>query len=331
MAPRAYHFVDRWRVEGTVEEVSDVLGDAEDMVRWWPSTYLRIRTLSPGDERGVGSVSLVHAKGWLPYTIRFAVRVTDVDPPNGFGLDALGELSGRGEWRFRQDGPWVDVTYTWTVSADKPLLRRLSWLLRPLFRSNHGWTMRRGEESMRLELARRRAGDAAARDAVPAPPGPVWPRPGRWSERLDRLRSLRLSHTRHVGRPVDEVFAYVTDVTHDLDWQPDIDEVEVTSSGPLGVGSTFREVRRTAGRRFVWDMLVTELVPDERIAIVSLRGMPYEGWRDFEPTDGGTLVRETSIVRLPLYLVPVRGIVRRLSSRAVARAYERLELAMASG
>ena len=35
MSANEYHFVTAWRVEGTVEEVSAILGDALGLVRWW--------------------------------------------------------------------------------------------------------------------------------------------------------------------------------------------------------------------------------------------------------------------------------------------------------
>jgi hypothetical protein len=76
-------------------------------------------------------------------------------------------------WRFEQNGPSVDITYDWRIRAEKPLLRTLSPVLRPLFDANHRWAMRQGETSLRLELERRRAMNARARAAVPPPPGPV--------------------------------------------------------------------------------------------------------------------------------------------------------------
>ena len=66
------------------------------------------------------------------------------------------------------------ITYDWRVSAGKPLLRRLGWLLRPAFAANHRWAMARGEESLKLELRRNRATTAAQRAAGPAPPGPTF-------------------------------------------------------------------------------------------------------------------------------------------------------------
>jgi hypothetical protein len=69
------------------------------------------------------------------------------------------------------------VTYDWVVRAEKPLLRALSPLFRPLLAANHRWAMRKGEESLALELARRRAATPAERASIPAPPPPVSPSP----------------------------------------------------------------------------------------------------------------------------------------------------------
>jgi len=85
-------------------------------------------------------------------------------------LEATGDLEGTGRWTFRPDGPEVVIDYDWRVHATKPLLRRLSWLLRPAFSANHHWAMRRGEESLRLELRRRRATGGTAADIPPPPP-----------------------------------------------------------------------------------------------------------------------------------------------------------------
>lgn len=150
-----YHLISRWRVRSTLEEVSDILGDAPGLVRWWPSVYLDVKELEPGDENNVGKVVSLHTRGWLPYTLRWQFRVTENRRPSGFSLEARGDLNGRGVWTFEQDGEWVDITYDWKISADKPILRILSPLLKPLFAANHRWAMAKGEESLKLELARR--------------------------------------------------------------------------------------------------------------------------------------------------------------------------------
>jgi hypothetical protein len=183
VAANDYHFVTTWRIQGTPEEISEVLGDAPGLARWWPSVYLTVSEAAPGDERGVGKVVDLWTKGFLPYTLRWQFTVTESDPPTGFKLEAKGDFVGRGIWTLRRDvdpgdpgGPRTTVTYDWTVIAEKGILKTLSPIMKPIFRANHHWAMARGEESLKLELARRHAAtDPTIRAAIPAPPGPTFP------------------------------------------------------------------------------------------------------------------------------------------------------------
>jgi hypothetical protein len=176
MASNAYEFVTHWRVPGTVEDVAAILGDALDLPRWWPAVYLDVEELEPGDERGVGRLVRLYTKGWLPYTLRWQFRVVEANPPHGFAIAAEGDFVGRGVWRFAQEGDEVAVTYDWRISAEKALLRRFSFFLKPIFGANHRWAMAKGEESLKLELARRHAA-STDRAAMPEPPGPTSARP----------------------------------------------------------------------------------------------------------------------------------------------------------
>jgi hypothetical protein len=169
-----YEFVTVWRVPGTIGEVRAVLSDGRTLPRWWPSVYLSVVPREEGDADGVGSVTDLCTTGRLPYTLRWTLTITEPITDAGFALSADGDLNGTGRWTFVQDGPEVVITYDWRVSATKPLLRRLSWLLRPAFAANHRWAMARGEESLRLELRRRRKATEEERAAVPAPPGPTF-------------------------------------------------------------------------------------------------------------------------------------------------------------
>jgi hypothetical protein len=142
-----YHFVTHWRVRGTVAEILEILGNAEDLKRWWPSVYLDVK------QRPDGVVELF-TKGWLPYTLRWSFRVTE-QRPDGFALDAFGDFVGHGDWHLAQDGDLTNITYDWRIRAEKPLLRLLSPILKPVFGANHRWAMARGEESLQIELDRR--------------------------------------------------------------------------------------------------------------------------------------------------------------------------------
>jgi len=172
MSDSAYHFVDRWRVEGDVKEVQEILEDALSLPRWWGSVYFDVKEIEPGGEGGVGKLIGLHAGGWLPYTLRINFRTTETNYPHGFTMEATGDLEGIGIWTFEQDGPFVTVVYDWTIKANKPIIEKLSFLLRPIFRSNHNWTMKRGEESLKLELLRRRTESEVEKNSIPSPPGP---------------------------------------------------------------------------------------------------------------------------------------------------------------
>jgi hypothetical protein len=174
MATNDYHFITHWRVRSTQSEVSEIIGNAQDLPRWWPSVYLDVKVLERGDARGLGRVVSLFTKGWLPYTLRWQFTVTEERTPHGFRLDAVGDFVGRGLWTFVQDGDHVDIIYDWKISAEKGLLKTLSFLMKPIFSANHQWAMRKGQESLELELRRRRARTAEERARVPAPPGPTF-------------------------------------------------------------------------------------------------------------------------------------------------------------
>ena len=165
-----YCFLTTWRLKASCEAVYRTLEEVETLADWWPSVYLDVKVREKGQPGGIGKLVELYTKGWLPYTLRWHFRVTAANFPQGFSLEALGDFVGTGVWQFRQDGEYCIVTYDWRISAEKPLLKKLTWLLRPLFSANHEWAMRKGLESLELEL-RRRQGERE----VPQAPTPTFP------------------------------------------------------------------------------------------------------------------------------------------------------------
>lgn len=180
MATTDYHFITEWNIPATLEEINLVIGDAKELARWWPSVYLEVEELAPGAPDGLGKRIGLYTKGWLPYTLRWQFTVTEVNVPYGFTLVAEGDFVGRGIWTFTPQGDTVKVIYDWKISAEKPLLKRFSFLLKPIFSMNHHWAMRKGEESLRLELQRRHATDSASRSQIPKPPPATPSQPLAW-------------------------------------------------------------------------------------------------------------------------------------------------------
>lgn len=179
MAANRYAFETRWRVQGTAEEVFEILDRPEELARWWPAVWLESELVDAGDARGIGKRVRFLSKGWLPYLLRWTAEIREKEFPRSIVLNASGDFDGEGRWSFAQHGAAVDVVYLWTLEANKPLLRHLSFLFKPLFAANHHWAMARGLESLQLELARRKAKSAEDLSKLPAPPGPTFVRRAR--------------------------------------------------------------------------------------------------------------------------------------------------------
>ena len=172
MRTARYRIVSRWRVEARLQEVIEIFRDSESLADWWPAAFLKARTLAAGDENELGKRVWLHTKGWLPYTLELAFEITECSYPESFALVVCGDFEGGCRCRVAESPGSVELEFDWRVEVRKPLVRYTSWLLRPLFIWNHKWVMRKGRESLQLELERRRCGGGGV--AAP-PPGPTFP------------------------------------------------------------------------------------------------------------------------------------------------------------
>ena len=94
-----------------------------------------------------------------------------------------------------------------------------------------------------------------------------------------------------INRPVEEVFAVLSNEEKRPKWSSTTIEVKKTSEGPIGVGTTWRAVDRIFGRRMERESVFTEYEPNRRIIQKSTSGpVPFEVQSIYEPVDGGTRV-----------------------------------------
>jgi uncharacterized protein YndB with AHSA1/START domain len=70
-----------------------------------------------------------------------------------------------------------------------------------------------------------------------------------------------------IGRPVEDVFAYMNDVSREHEWQPQLREAEQTPSGPPGVGTRRRYVSEFMGRRVENTYVIRTFEPNELLVL----------------------------------------------------------------
>jgi uncharacterized protein YndB with AHSA1/START domain len=141
-----YVFIDEWDVDAPQEAVFDALSDAGTYPRWWTPVYIDVEVDGPPE---VGRTSKQHFKGRLPYTLRTTSEIVRYEPPREFEVSVVGDLTGRGIWTLTPapDGR-IHIRFDWRVIADRPLLRYLTPVLRPVFRWNHNWSVMRAIEGL---------------------------------------------------------------------------------------------------------------------------------------------------------------------------------------
>jgi uncharacterized protein YndB with AHSA1/START domain len=143
---REYVFVDEWDVAAPREAVFDALADARSYPRWWRPVYIDV---DADGEPELGKESRQHFKGRLPYHLHTRSRIVQLEPGHVVAGEVDGDLRGSGVWTLSDlPGGGTHVRFDWRVSADKPLLRVLTPVLRPAFRWNHAWAIARAREGL---------------------------------------------------------------------------------------------------------------------------------------------------------------------------------------
>jgi uncharacterized protein YndB with AHSA1/START domain len=94
-----------------------------------------------------------------------------------------------------------------------------------------------------------------------------------------------------INRPVEEVFAVLSNEENRPKWSATTIEVKKTSKGPIGAGTTWLGVDRIFGRRMERESVFTEYEPNRKITQKSTSGpVPFEVQLMYEPVEEGTQI-----------------------------------------
>jgi uncharacterized membrane protein len=77
---------------------------------------------------------------------------------------------------------------------------------------------------------------------------------------------LEFENTIRIDRPVDEVFAFLSDFENIPKWNYYVLEVRQLSENPIGVGTTYHQIRKTDEQ----DFRIIEFEPNHTVAVKTL-------------------------------------------------------------
>lgn len=134
-----------------------------------------------------------------------------------------------------------------------------------------------------------------------------------------------------IARPVDGVFAFVTDIRNNPLWQTDVILSEKTSEGPWGEGTTYRLVNRFMGRRLDSTGIISQYIPNRICSYRFVSGsVDGESSFIFEPVSGGTRLITRGVIGLK-FLNSVEFLARRRARRQVRNDLLKLKEILENG
>jgi uncharacterized protein YndB with AHSA1/START domain len=90
-----------------------------------------------------------------------------------------------------------------------------------------------------------------------------------------------------INRPVDQVFAFISDLENDPPWSGAA-EMRRTSPGRIGVGTTYHQRDRFLGRRLELTLRVVGYEPDRKVTVTTTsRRLSFAASRMAEPVGQG--------------------------------------------
>lgn len=107
---------------------------------------------------------------------------------------------------------------------------------------------------------------------------------------------IRISKSIEVAKPVDEVFAYLSDFTNTAEFDPGVIRAEKTSEGEIGPASTFKLITEFKGREIPVNYEIASYDPPNRLVFVG-DGKRFEGTDDIQLSplgEGSTKVTWTA-------------------------------------
>ncbi|NEO86564.1 MAG: hypothetical protein F6J87_20245 [Spirulina sp. SIO3F2] len=151
-----YQFLTEWFFESPIHDVWSELEDFNAFPKWWKN-WQRFELQGDDTNVGVGSRFDCAVRGALPYTIRYTLELTKLEPPYLNQHQASNGLVGVGKWLLKEQDGGTKVEHHWQVRTENPILNAIAQLpwIKKLMYNNHEGIMERGYHGMKVRLAQK--------------------------------------------------------------------------------------------------------------------------------------------------------------------------------
>lgn len=117
----------------------DRMTAVEEYQRWWPwLSALHAGALAPGE------TWRATVRPPLPYVVRFAITIEEVDTPSLVTARIDGDIAGSARMEVSEDGSGSEVRLVSALSPRNRLLRSVAVFARPLVAYGHDWVLDAG-------------------------------------------------------------------------------------------------------------------------------------------------------------------------------------------
>jgi uncharacterized membrane protein len=135
-----------------------------------------------------------------------------------------------------------------------------------------------------------------------------------------------------ISRPLDDVFAFVSDVRNRPQWDDSVKSEELTSPEPIQVGTTVRTRLRSMGREYQYTWEIVEHEPPNQMKVKSTSGpFPTTLSFQFDGQDSGTRVKASVTGRPAGFMRVLQPFIARTTQQNLDRGYGRLKRLLETG
>jgi hypothetical protein len=134
-----------------------------------------------------------------------------------------------------------------------------------------------------------------------------------------------------IHRPIEDVFAFLTDASNHRRWDSTSVEMEPLQPGPWRAGLEFREVRRIGPRPTEVRSRIAAFEAGRSMDLESLTGPTFRGHWRLSAVDGGTQLRWNGELEPSGLMGILAPLIQRQFRATTAANFDRLKEALESG